>query len=90
MILSASIVGVGQVIKGWDQGLVGMCEGEKRKLTIPSDLAYGACPVRIPRSSSSLYWRRVGSRGFGKVIPANSALVFETELTKLTKKHTEL
>ena len=35
-------VGVGQVIKGWDQGMVGMKVGEQRKLTIPSDLGYGA------------------------------------------------
>ncbi|KAL0572692.1 Peptidyl-prolyl cis-trans isomerase fpr2 [Marasmius crinis-equi] len=35
-------LGVGQVIKGWDQGLIGMCEGEKRTLTIPSELAYGS------------------------------------------------
>jgi FKBP-type peptidyl-prolyl cis-trans isomerase FkpA len=34
-------LGVGQVIPGWDQGVEGMCVGQKRKLTIPSKLAYG-------------------------------------------------
>jgi len=64
-------VGKGQVIKGWDEGLLDMCPGEKRTLTIQPEWAYG-------------------NRAMGNKIPANSVLVFETEMITVDEVKGEL
>lgn len=50
------VLGAGKVIKGWDQGLMGMKEGGKRTLHIPAELAYGSRSVgTIPPNSNLIF-----------------------------------
>jgi FKBP-type peptidyl-prolyl cis-trans isomerase len=59
-------IGAGQVIQGWDEGLIGMKVGEKKNLVIPADKAYGNRAIPGPDGSD--------------LIPANSTLIFDVEL----------
>jgi hypothetical protein len=60
-------LGQSKVIPGWDEGLLGLKVGGKRKLIIPSDLAYGPNGQTDPNTGAV-------------VIPGNATLVFEVEL----------
>ena len=64
-------LGAGQVIPGWDQGLVGMKVGGKRLLVIPASLAYGAQGITNPQTGQV-------------IIPPNATLTFEVDLLSIT------
>ncbi|HEY4512502.1 MAG TPA: FKBP-type peptidyl-prolyl cis-trans isomerase [Candidatus Paceibacterota bacterium] len=62
-------IGEGQVIQGWEEGLLGIKIGEKRKLTIPPAMGYGDRAVPDGRG--------------GFAIPPNSTLIFEIEALEI-------
>lgn len=50
------VIGSRRVIQGWDQGLMGMNVGGKRKLLVPAHLAYGERQVaKIPPNSNLIF-----------------------------------
>ena len=66
------VLGQGMVIKGWDEGILGMKKGESKTLTIPPEKAYGASGVPDGKG--------------GYVIPPNSTLVFDVQLVDIKRK----
>lgn len=61
-------VGKGQVIKGWDEGLLDMCIGDKRTLTIPPEFGYGERamgPIPAGSTLGKFGWVSFGVWGLG-------------------------
>ena len=57
-LISRFQLGQGKVVPGWEVGLLGMCEGERRKLIVPPRLAYHAksrARIRIPGNACIVY-----------------------------------
>lgn len=66
-------LGAGQVIQGWDQGVVGMKVGGKRKLTIPPELGYGDAPQgTIPANSTLVFEIELLSVTAGTPVPSTA------------------
>jgi len=57
------VLGQGKVIKGWDEGVIGMKQGGERRLIIPAALAYGTAgsPPTIPPNSVLIFDVTMGS-----------------------------
>lgn len=75
------VVGNGQVIKGWDEGLLDMCVGEKRKLTIQPALGYGPRAMG-PIPANSVLGESC-SRLYKSCRADSDTLVFETEMVSI-------
>jgi peptidylprolyl isomerase len=69
-------IGVGAVVPGWDQSILGMKVGGKRTAILPANLAYGAVAhTALPAVGNITY----------QPIPANTPLVYDFELVDVTK-----
>ena len=50
------VLGKGMVIRGWEEGVLGMCVGEKRRLLVPPSMGYGSHAVGpIPANSDLVF-----------------------------------
>ena len=67
------VPGIRRVIRGFEQGVVGMKVGGTRRLIIPPNLGYGAQPRINPQTGE-------------EVIPANSTLIFDVEVVAAAQR----
>ncbi len=83
-------LGVGEVIPGWDQGLIGVCKGEERHLVVPAALAYGdrGAGDVIPPSKTFAHSRKLLLK-FHRLSPLQM-LYYSLTLLSLTSNKSKL
>lgn len=75
-------LGAGHVIRGWDEGLRGLCVGDRRRLTVASDLAYGDAGKWV---KAGWFEFDLGEESEGGVqVPGGATVQYDVQIMEVT------
>ena len=83
-------IGLGEVIRGWDEGIMKLSKGQRARLLISSDYGYGAeGKLEIIETIMTLTHMSIQGSSSGK-IPPHADLIFDVELVAIGKPRRQL